>query len=391
MLQLQTKNIDICRITKLLVKYKVKANISNQIITLDGNISDELLTKLCGNVDINGVQNFINQEPLCLPKETLFISSEHHIQSETLEDPKKIESSPKATTLSSQLPEYDLIYSEVKRGEVYLCDFGEPYGSEQGLTRHAIVMQNDVGNLSSPTTIAIPCTTAQKNFLPTHYSFTFSSKNVVDYDLSRIGSQKNVIMAEHIYTVDKTRLRKYLGTMTPEFMEILQEKIDISLHLSRDVKTIVKQEKVYVNAPIQKKEVDDTKIPKERRDVNMVQVQLLSFVDINELLAISQSSSADELKAQKILELFGFDFKKNGVHYLLKAIISSPKDSYFNLETLSENVALNENVDKEEIKRLIVARVKETFGFKKAPTIDFIRLVNNFLLKQEDNYEKTNI
>lgn len=123
----------------------------------------------------------------------------------------------------------------------------------------------------------------------------------------------------------------------------------------------------------------------------MVQVQLLSFVDINELLAISQSSSADELKAQKILELFGFDFKKNGVHYLLKAIISSPKDSYFNLETLSENVALNENVDKEEIKRLIVARVKETFGFKKAPTIDFIRLVNNFLLKQEDNYEKTNI
>lgn len=391
MLQLQTKNIDICRITKLLVKYKVKANISNQIITLDGNISDELLTKLCGNVDINGVQNFINQEPLCLPKETLFISSEHHIQSETLEDPKKIESSPKATTLSSQLPEYDLICSEVKRGEVYLCDFGEPYGSEQGLTRHAIVMQNDVGNLSSPTTIVIPCTTAQKNFLPTHYSFTFSSKNVVDYDLSRIGSQKNVIMAEHIYTVDKTRLRKYLGTMTPEFMEILQEKIDISLHLSRDVKTIVKQEKVYVNAPIQKKEVDDTKIPKERRDVNMVQVQLLSFVDINELLAISQSSSADELKAQKILELFGFDFKKNGVHYLLKAIISSPKDSYFNLETLSENVALNENVDKEEIKRLIVARVKETFGFKKAPTIDFIRLVNNFLLKQEDNYEKTNI
>lgn len=390
MLQLQTKNIDICRITKLLVKYKVKANIVNQTITLDGDISDDLLTQLCGNVDINGVQNFISQEPLCLSEGISSINSEFPIQSKVVEDSEEL-SSPKAPTLSSQLPEYDLIYSEVKRGEVYLCDFGEPYGSEQGLMRHAIVIQNDAGNLNSPTTIVIPCTTAQKNFLPVHYLFTFSSKNVVDYDLKRIGSRENVFMAEHIYTVDKTRLRKYLGTMTPEFMEKLQEKVDISLNLSRDVKTIVKQEKVYVDVPIPKKEVDNTAISKERKDVNMVQIQILSFVDINELLKISQSSFTDEIKAQKILELFGFDFKRNGVQYLLKAIISSPKDSYFNLETLSESVSLSENIDKEEIKRLIVARVKETFGFKKAPTIDFIRLVNNFLFKQEDNYEKTNI
>jgi len=116
----------------------------------------------------------------------------------------------------------------------------------------------------------------------------------------------------------------------------------------------------------------------------MVQVQLLSFVDINELLKISQSYSSDDVKAQRILELFGFDFKRNGVQYLLKAIIASPKDAYFNLETLSESVSRTEGIDKEEVKRLIVARVKETFGFRKAPTIDFIRLVNNFLVKQEE-------
>lgn len=61
------------------------------------------------------------------------------------------------------------------------------------------------------------------------------------------------------------------------------------------------------------------------------------------------------------------------------------------LETLSDIVSKEENDDKDEIKRLIVARVKENFGFRKAPTIDFIRLINNFLSKQEDNYEENNI
>ena len=123
----------------------------------------------------------------------------------------------------------------------------------------------------------------------------------------------------------------------------------------------------------------------------MVQIRLLSFVDINELLKISQEHATDEVKAKKILELFGFDFNKNGVPYVLKAILASPKDAYFNLETLSESVSKKESIDKEEVKRLIVARVKETFGFRKAPTVDFIRLVNSFLLKQEDNNEEINI
>ena len=57
MLQLQTKSIDICRISKLLVKYKVKASITDSVITLDGDVSDELLTELCGSIDINSVHN----------------------------------------------------------------------------------------------------------------------------------------------------------------------------------------------------------------------------------------------------------------------------------------------------------------------------------------------
>lgn len=396
MLQLQAKFIDICRISKLLVRYNIKASITDSVITLSGDVSDELLTQLCGGININAVQNFISEKPLYVPTETTSAKSAERIQTEVVEKPSevettqveetlKVDTTQPPPTLSHHTSAYDLIYSDVKRGEVYLCDFGEPYGSEQGFKKYAIVIQNDDGNLHSPTTIVIACTTVHKKRLPVHFHCTFSSRNMIDYDLARVGSKENVIMAEHIQTVDKTRLRKYLGTLTPDFMKIIEGKIDISLSLD---KTIVRQEKAYVDRPRTMAEADT---PKERKDVNMTQVQLLSFVDIKKLMRISQSFSTDEVKAQRILDLFGFNFKKNGVQYLLKAIIASPKNAYFNLETLSEKVSRTEGIEKEEIKRLIVARVKENFGFRKAPTIDFIRLVNSFLIKQEDNYEENNI
>ena len=383
MLQFQTKSINICRISKLLVKYNIKSSITDSVITLEGDIPDDLLTQLCDRININGIQNFISQEPLSALSETSFSQNEKSAQAEVVEKPKdiatvcveekqqveKIQATP---LLSHNTSEYDLIYSKVKRGEVYLCDFGEPYGSEQGFMRYAIIAQNDDGNFHSPTTIVVACTSEPKKRLPVHYHCTFSSSNMVDYDLEKVGSTENVIMAEQIRTVDKTRLRKYLGMLTTDFMEQIDEKLNISLQLSQ---------KVMV----------DPNAPKERKDVNMVQIRLLSFVDINELLKISQEHATDEVKAEKILKLFGFDFNKKGVLYVLKAIIASPKDVYFNLETLSESVSKEESIDKEEVKRLIVARVKETFGFRKAPTVDFIRLVNSFLLKQEDNNEEINI
>ena len=128
-------------------------------------------------------------------------------------------------------------------------------------------------------------------------------------------------------------------------------------------------------------------------DLNMVQIQLLSRVDISELFKIAQVRASDKIKAENIIKLFGFDMQRNGVQYLFKAILISPKKAYFNLETLCDSVAKSEpDVGEDEIKRLIVARVKELFKFKKSPTIDFIRLVNSFLTKKEDEkYEKNNI
>lgn len=387
MLQLQTNTINVCRIGKLLAKYNIKASITDSLITLDGDIPDDLLTQLCNEISINFITNFVSNEPL--PENTSCVNSDE------IENESKVE----AAQICSDSSKFDLIYPEVRRGEVYECDFGTPHGSEQGFLRYAIVIQNDFGNTHAPTTIVIACSTESKKDLPVHLNCTFSSTNMSDYDLNRVGTSENVIMAEQIRTVNKTRLRRYVGSLTPEFMKQIEEIVYISLGLKSKEKIVEKvvyvdkivEKKVYVDKIVPLKEETDVKPQKEQRDINMVQVQLLSFVNINELIKISQSKSTDEIKAKKILELFNFDFTKKGVEYLLKAIIASPKTNYFNLETLSDIVSKEENDDKDEIKRLIVARVKENFGFRKAPTIDFIRLINNFLSKQEDNYEENNI
>lgn len=393
MLQLQTKTFDICRISKLLVKHNIKASISNQVITLDGEISDELLGELCDGITICNVQNFGGEVIPLIQKETNYPESDEIVSTPTEVEDVAVKT-PSDVVLAPQITEkYDLLYSTVKRGEVYLCDFGEPYGSEQGNKRYAIVVQNDDGNFHSPTTIVLACTTEQKKRLPVHYHFVFSNENMIDYDVIRVGMEQNVVMAEQIRTVDKTRLRKFLGTMTSEFMNKMQDIIDISLNLQRQEKVITKTEKVYVDKPVHINVPADTNAPKERKDLNMVQIQLLSLVDVNELFKIAQARDSDKIKAEKILGLFGFDMQKNGVQYLFKAILISPKEAYFNLETLCDSVAKSEpNVEKDEIKRLIVARIKEQFKFRKSPTIDFIRLVNSFLIKEEDEqHEENNI
>ena len=141
------------------------------------------------------------------------------------------------TDIVVRTQKYNLKYPRVKRGEIYMCDFGEPYGSEQGYKRVDLIVQNNVGNYSSPTTIVVACTTKKKTKLPIHYQFNLSPSVMKDYNQKRIGEEvnENTILAEQIKTVDKKRLRKFVGTMTDEFMDEVQKVIDTSLDLKRDI------------------------------------------------------------------------------------------------------------------------------------------------------------
>ena len=59
-------------------------------------------------------------------------------------------------------------YNTVKRGDVFMANLDPVIGSEQGGCRPVIILQNDVGNKYSPTTIVSAVTSRKKKLIPTH-------------------------------------------------------------------------------------------------------------------------------------------------------------------------------------------------------------------------------
>lgn len=60
------------------------------------------------------------------------------------------------------------MYRQVKKGEIYYCDLSPVVGSEQGGCRPVLILQNNMGNKFSPTTIVAIITTAKTKRIYLH-------------------------------------------------------------------------------------------------------------------------------------------------------------------------------------------------------------------------------
>lgn len=395
MLQLFVSDLSIARVSKILARYNVKASISNDVLQIDGSLSDELFAVLCSCITISKVQNFASEysdeTAECEAMTETQSESDFQVSNLTEEVPAEIPEAtadmlqesletapyddtayfePDGTLLKAPNP----LYNTVKRGEVYLCDFGFPLGCEQGGKRPAIIVQNDIGNHYSSTTIVVPCTTALKHYQPTHISTEQADTKFYYSNLQ----ENNTVLAEQITTIDKSRLLQFFGEMSDEFMDKLQDSIDISLGLRR--KETVKEVPIRVEVPVRKDVIVEVPAPAEPRDINQNQLQLLTIVNVKELYEVSKMSGSNEEKAKTILKLFGFDLNQKGVKYLLKAMLISLATPNFTLESLCKTVSLQEKEDEaDEVMRLIVARYKETLQLKGSRILDFIRLTTTFI------------
>ncbi|MBC9783653.1 PemK family transcriptional regulator [Heliobacillus mobilis] len=111
----------------------------------------------------------------------------------------------------------------IRRGEVYYAELNPVVGSEQGGTRPVLIIQNDIGNQYSPTTIVAAITSQiSKAKLPTH----------VEVPARRSGLDRDsVVLLEQIRTIDKTRLREKIGVLDEEMMNKVAQALEISLGL----------------------------------------------------------------------------------------------------------------------------------------------------------------
>lgn len=109
------------------------------------------------------------------------------------------------------------------RGEIYLANLDPFFGSEQGGTRPVLVLQNNTGNYFCPTLIIAPLTSniRKKPNLPTHY--------LIDGDGDQI--RPSIVMLEQIKTIDKRRIKKFLGRLSREEMDGIDDAVQVSLGL----------------------------------------------------------------------------------------------------------------------------------------------------------------
>jgi len=111
---------------------------------------------------------------------------------------------------------------QIRRGDIFTVDFEPARGSEQGKRRPALVIQNDVGNRYSPTTIVAAITTGDTAKYPIHVAIKVPEGGL---------ENNSIILLNQILTVDKSRLGRYWGHVTSGTMRKVDEAIKISLGL----------------------------------------------------------------------------------------------------------------------------------------------------------------
>lgn len=107
--------------------------------------------------------------------------------------------------------------NEIKRGDLYYAQLPINVGCEQSGKRPVVIIQNDVGNEYSPTTIVAMITSQFKKYIPTHVQITNKSLPF-----------NSIVMTEQVKTIDKSRLCKYIGCLTKDEIN----KIDLALKVS---------------------------------------------------------------------------------------------------------------------------------------------------------------
>ena len=113
----------------------------------------------------------------------------------------------------------------VRRGEIFYVDLEKGIGSEQGGIRPVVIIQNETGNIYSPTVIIAAITSQQhKKNIPTHVNI-----NSEEYGLNK----DSVILLEQIRTIDKSRLKEKIGRLSKKDMEKIDKALLISLGLHK--------------------------------------------------------------------------------------------------------------------------------------------------------------
>ena len=89
--------------------------------------------------------------------------------------------------------------NNILKNDIIKVDLSGAIGSEQGKIRYAVVIQNNMGNIHSSTTIIMPLTHVIKGLhIPTHALIKKTEENGLKVDSMLLGEQMRVISEKRI-------------------------------------------------------------------------------------------------------------------------------------------------------------------------------------------------
>ena len=110
-----------------------------------------------------------------------------------------------------------------RRGDVYLVNFDPTLGAEIRKTRPALIVQNDIANRHSPITIVAALTSQFDDPLYPTEVLVRAREGGLQAD--------SVVVLNQLRSMDKLRLIRRLGRLTPATMEKVDRALMLSLGL----------------------------------------------------------------------------------------------------------------------------------------------------------------
>ena len=112
----------------------------------------------------------------------------------------------------------------IKRGDIILVDLEPVKGSEQGKVRPCLIIQNDIGNIKSPTTIVVAITSKTQKQFPFTTLITKADSNL---------KNDSLVLCNQIRTIStKERTLSRIGKLNSKAMKRVDEALKISLGIN---------------------------------------------------------------------------------------------------------------------------------------------------------------
>ena len=111
----------------------------------------------------------------------------------------------------------------MERGSIYWCDFEPAIGAEVKKLHPAVIISNNMSNKYIDVVQVVPLTSNIKNVYP--------GECLIDTP-----EKKAKALSSQIATLDKSRIKSYIGVVTYRDMLLLEKSIILQLGLSKNTK-----------------------------------------------------------------------------------------------------------------------------------------------------------